>query len=662
MKPLAAGILASLLSLTAWGGNLLSVQIGHLHGPNLDAGPIELLWQGNAKPASLQIGRLDVAGQHWTQVKLGCPSFVLQDQQIACKNAQLSGKSLPALFQTAKINWAYLPATSAFRLELLLPKQGSAVMNARQEKGLWSANAKLTAWPLASVADLIPASLLRPTKGTVDAQLNWQAGAQKLAGDMTLHDVSFSDESGNHAGENVSLSMKLVARQQAGQWQTNVQSQWQLGEIFWAPFYVKAPAQPVNLTASGQLASLKDLMVRQFSLDWPALGQLTGNLAIKAGQIDALQVKSSPLNLASLYATWLKPLAGEGLLSDLEVQGGATLQMAMDASGMTSLDLDLQKLYAEDRQGRLAIYGLTGKVPWRKAEWTHPALSLEGGKFFKLPFDATALAMDVKGGQLQMPALTLPLMGGQLNLKDLKLSRQENGWSGGVSGEISHVSMPKVSTALGWPVIDGELSASLPRVLFDPMELRAYGPIELDLFDGVSFLRNLKLTEPFGRAPRLTADLEMQNLDMGKLTKTFSFGAMEGKLDVTVDALTLVNWEVSSFDAHIENSPGDYRKRISQKAVENIGELGGAGFSGALQRSFLRFFESFGYSRLGLHCKLANNVCQMNGVAPAPNGYYLVVGGGVPSINVIGYNQAVHWSELVARIKRITQGGAPVVQ
>ena len=37
---------------------------------------------------------------------------------------------------------------------------------------------------------------------------------------------------------------------------------------------------------------------------------------------------------------------------------------------------------------------------------------------------------------------------------------------------------------------------------------------------------------------------------------------------------------------------------ISQKAVDNISNLGGAGISGALSRSFLRFFEEFGEEKL----------------------------------------------------------------
>ena len=96
-----------------------------------------------------------------------------------------------------------------------------------------------------------------------------------------------------------------------------------------------------------------------------------------------------------------------------------------------------------------------------------------------------------------------------------------------------------------------------------------------------------------------------------------------------------------------------------------LGGLGGAGAAAAIQRSFLRFFEQFGYDRLGWRCKLQNSVCEMSGVEgeDKPQGYVLVKGGGIPAITVMGYNRQVSWQELLDRIKRVTQGNVkPIVE
>jgi hypothetical protein len=117
------------------------------------------------------------------------------------------------------------------------------------------------------------------------------------------------------------------------------------------------------------------------------------------------------------------------------------------------------------------------------------------------------------------------------------------------------------------------------------------------------------------------------------------------------------------FDARIESSEGSYPRRISQTAVNNISALGGAGAAVAIQRSMLRFFETFGYSKLGMSCRLEDGICRMSGIADVPQGYVIVQGGGIPAINVLGYNRDVGWDELLTRLKRVIDSNVkPTIQ
>jgi hypothetical protein len=133
-----------------------------------------------------------------------------------------------------------------------------------------------------------------------------------------------------------------------------------------------------------------------------------------------------------------------------------------------------------------------------------------------------------------------------------------------------------------------------------------------------------------------------------------------------IDGLRLFNWAPVAFDARLYTPPNDRsRHRISQRAVENIGSIGGggAGVTAALSSGFLRFFDDFNYERLGISCRLENDVCAMDGVAPAPNGgYYLVKGRGLPRIDVIGSSRRVDWPRLVRQLIDATKSGGPTVQ
>ena len=69
--------------------------------------------------------------------------------------------------------------------------------------------------------------------------------------------------------------------------------------------------------------------------------------------------------------------------------------------------------------------------------------------------------------------------------------------------------------------------------------------------------------------------------------------------------------------------------------LSNIGG-GGGGVAAALQSGALKFFDTFGYDRIGLSCRLRNDVCQMSGVGSAGNGYYILKGAGLPHLDIIG--------------------------
>ena len=118
-----------------------------------------------------------------------------------------------------------------------------------------------------------------------------------------------------------------------------------------------------------------------------------------------------------------------------------------------------------------------------------------------------------------------------------------------------------------------------------------------------------------------------------------------------------------AFDARLETDR-DWKgkRRISQRAVKDISDVGGSGVAGGLQAQALKFFDDFGYDRIGLGCKLRDNVCTMDGIGSAGDGYIIVAGAGLPRIQVVGFRRQVDWPTLVSRLQAATQGQAPIIQ
>ncbi|NJO12532.1 MAG: hypothetical protein HC872_02675, partial [Gammaproteobacteria bacterium] len=231
--------------------------------------------------------------------------------------------------------------------------------------------------------------------------------------------------------------------------------------------------------------------------------------------------------------------------------------------------------------------------------------------------------------------------------------------------ELQPISMRLLSTAFGWPPFAGKIAGRVPNVTLDERVLKFGGDLQAQVFGGSVVINQLQLRDPLGTYPRLSANIVMRDLDLEAVTGTFSFGTITGRLNGDVKGLELFRWRPTRFDASLYTPRNDKSKHlISQRAVNNLSNIGGGGGVGAaLQSGVLKFFDNFRYDRLGLSCRLENEICYMDGVAPASGtSYYIVKGSGIPRIDIIGNAHRVSWSRLLGQLLAIQESGGPIVK
>ncbi len=331
----------------------------------------------------------------------------------------------------------------------------------------------------------------------------------------------------------------------------------------------------------------------------------------------------------------------------------------------------------------ISLEDLNGKVHWNNLQQKRSPvqtsqLSWQSLTLNQIPLGAAQFIFNTHNDKLKLNRETdIPVFDGALHINNLEISqifpqsssqtknknREQNneGLTVTVDGMIKPVSLALLSNHFQWPLLDGTLSAVIPSTTYNEKQLTVGGALMLQLFDGAVIIKDLKIDEPLQDYAQLFANIDLNNLNLKSLTKTYNFGEIEGRVEGKVTGLELSAWEPVAFDAYIRTPENDKsRHRISQRAIDNLSSLGGA--SGLLSRSFLSFFETFRYDKIGISCRLKNNICYMSGIESKGNSYYIVKGGGIPRIDVMGFQRQVNWQVLTSRLKAIQLSNEAVIE
>jgi len=477
---------------------------------------------------------------------------------------------------------------------------------------------------------------------------------------IQLKNAGFSDEAGLHAAEKLNGVMAVGLKQSGDAWLWRTDVDWQSGEVFWQPFYIANGGH--QLSASGKLED--DLVsVESAHLKVKDVGEFdaSGQVHLADFKLVSLHANLPNLDLNVAYPLFFKPLLEKTAFAHADVAGTAAMKLEVKEAELQSFELVLHNVDIVDKNQKFAFYKVNANIPWSYDMAKTVNFSYENGQLLNLPLGKTNIQAEVDRFALTSPNIRLPILDGALNLSDISAARRGGQWYWHLSAKLDPISMEDFSTDLKLPRMSGKASAEIPLVTYAAGMLTTDGSVVLNVFNGTATVTQMTMQTPLGTTPKLNADITLRNLDLGVLTSTFSFGAIEGKLDGDIKDLELQNWKPVKFDAVVQSSPGKYPKKISQRAVENISALGGGGAAAAIQRSFLRFFKQFNYGKMGLSCRLRNDVCEMGGIESTPHGYIIVKGSGIPAITVMGYNETVGWSELLARIKRVTDKNSKAV-
>lgn len=536
--------------------------------------------------------------------------------------------------------------------------------------------------------------------GTLDGQLRVRAADAhplQVTGLLALGGAGFDTPDASIAGENLGGHFDIDYRKSPQLTTVTVDGNLQGGEFLAGNAYFALPVTSVALHVDARQTGVSGWQLPLIA--WRDGDALTvdGSAAFDTDtNLQALDLKLHSSDIAPLRTRYLSGWLGLFDLGELEMRGALDADLRINDAQLQSFAMTLRDIDLVDSQGRFRFEGLNGAPRFSASGAVAGELRWRGGQLYGLDFDAASLPITSADGVLRLrDAVTVPALGGSLRFDDLELTppKGENGLRMHFGLSVDRLEIGKIAQVMDWPAFKGELSGRIPTARYANERLDFDGGLTMQLFDGQVRVSSLSLERPFGVAPSLSADLALEDLDLEALTGVFDFGSITGRLDGRILNLRLVDWSATAFDAELHTDAAQARRRhvhqrISQRAVQNISSVGDASFVTSLQGQLIGFFDDFGYRRIAIACRLANEVCQMSGLQPwvlqtlalpsssqagpkpqlsvqpgSPSGFTIVQGAGVPQLTVVGFNRLVDWPTLLERLAAIGKGEVkPVVQ
>ena len=618
--------------------------------------------------------QLSTAGLDLRQLRLQCATLQVEEPRFACGRGRLAVGQSPLGALQAAIDASYhsIRQHAQLQLQQLALAGGALQVNAELVRDRWQLNAATTALQLPALRKLVEPWWQAPTGIQADGHLTISVEAtgrgtqiEKAAARTALDNLALANEAGTLGSEKLQAAAQLSASGRMDDLQIELQLQGTGGQALAGPVLLDFSANPLQLAARGRYQP-GHARLTELNIDQRGLLQAQGSANLTLGEsllIDSADLQLTRLQFPAAYTSLMQLTLATGKLGALTTQGALSGSVQVRANQLRSLDLQLDNITFNDEQQKLGLEQLQGALHWRaegQAESPESVLGWQRWRAFGLEGGATQLTFTARGASvaLSQPA-RIPLFDGALAIQRFNASELGRAAvSLNFDAFIEPISMARISTALGWPAMSGQLSGRIPGLDFRNGSLSVAGDITAEVFDGRVTISKLRLADALGNFPRLSGDIVARQLDLDQVTRAFPIGGITGRLDADVLGIELFGWAPVAFDASLYTSPGDRtRHRISQKAVDSLANLGGqgGGVMAALQSSVLRFFDDFGYDRIGLRCQLRNDVCLMNGIEKPGGGFYIVRGGGLPRIDVVGSSGRVAWSTLLAQIRGAMQ-------
>jgi hypothetical protein len=614
-----------------------------------------------------------------------CKKFTWENHSIVCRQgrAKIKSQSIGLHPFTAKpFSFSFSVKENKSQLSIISQHfaEGNLSITAKQKDESWVVSIKSTGILLQPFLSLLKDTNIavdEMTSGTVNADIDLKGKGAKLNHVVVkafFDSVSLQANTGKTAVEALDLAINISASQKKGVWHWVNNNHIKQGEIYVEPFYMEVKDQSLHFKSKGRYDNNGTFVFEKVSFHHPNIVDIVANGTIKNTTpigIDSAHIKTDIIDLKYFSTHYLSPFLEQTEGEGIGLQGHIKSIINITQSKIKKVETESFNISVTDKKQRIAVDNAQGVIHWSSEsgstglESKTSKIKWDKIKIFSIPIEANELdfLLNNRGVELLQPR-SLDVLGGFFDIKEFSWQHQKGDEEKvHFTGGMRNLSLEQLTQALDWTPLAGTISGDIPGVNYGNKTLTIDGDLKVEVFDGVITINQLASSGLLTDFSKLNMTMEVENLDLYAITQKIKMGEIKGRISGHIRNAYFENWQPVTFYAWFgtpenDNSP----HRISQKAVENIASIGGGGAADVISKGFLRFFDTFGYDRIGFGCYLYQGVCQLMGVEAAKQGYYIIKGGGLPRIDVVGFNPRVDWKLLIKRLSRLTDTDKVIVE
>lgn len=515
--------------------------------------------------------------------------------------------------------------------------------------------------------------------GAIDvaARLEPAEGGPRLAATAVLGRIGFSSPAGDAMAQKLAGKIVLEAHLTTRP-RVNVDLSLLQGEALLGTTYIDLAKDPLDLRVGGTRAGPDEYEELLLEVGLAGYGRV--GIEGKARRVEETWHHQGRLalrdaRLGPLFRTFLRdPLAASHPdLAGLEAEGTAEIDLSFSGSGKAAdldgtLRLRLGDLHREAEPPLLS--GLDIDLPI-----TYSLGAANPGR--PRPSDAATwgrlrLKKVRLGGQelgpLEMPAVLVPnhlylegtveasLFGAKLAFRRIQVDEPLSPvFRLNMAARLDGIDLSRVAGET--PLLEGHLGGLLDPVILGRERITAAGELTGDLFGGRLDVARVTVEHPFGAGREIGADVNVDRIDLERLSAVLGVGRITGRLSGSITGLRVAYGQPVAFDLRMESvAAKGVSQSVSLKAVNSISLIStGSALSGMGISLMATFFREFPYEKIGFECGLKNDVFTVRGLIHEDGVEYLVKRRFFAGIDVINGNpdNRIGFSDMLERAKRV---------